>query len=125
MAKSLSKMAIAALVAECKEANLSASGTAKQLRERLLASRASKDKEALEMFAASQQLSVRVGSTTVERKALATSGLGFGTHRSRPGEANLGSRQRLWVGPGPGQRWWIVQLVSFGENKSESEITSV
>ena len=66
MSKSLSKMAKADLVAECKEANLSASGTVKQLRERLLASRASKDKEALEVSAASQQPSVRVGSSTME-----------------------------------------------------------
>ena len=66
MSKSLSKMAKADLVAECKEANLSASGTVKQLQERLLASRASKDKEALEVSAASQQPSVRVGSSTME-----------------------------------------------------------
>ena len=66
MSKSLSEMAKADLVAECNEANLSASGTVEQLRERLLASRASKGKEALEVSAASQQASVRVGSSTME-----------------------------------------------------------
>ena len=63
-------MAKADLVAECNEANLSASGTDEQLRERLLASRASKDKEALEVSAASQQPSVRVGSSTMEATPL-------------------------------------------------------
>ena len=70
MTKSLSNMAKADLVAECNVANLSASGTVEQLRERLLASRASKDKEALEVSAASQQPCVRVGSSTMEATPL-------------------------------------------------------
>ena len=70
MSKSLSNMAKADLVAECNEAYLSASGTVEQLRERLLASRASKDKEALEVSAASQQPPVRVGSSTMETTPL-------------------------------------------------------
>ena len=67
MSKSISKIAKADLFAESKEANLSAGGTVKKLRKRLLASRASKGKEAREVSAASQQPSVRVGSSTIEQ----------------------------------------------------------
>ena len=66
MLKLISKMAKAKLVAKCKQAKLSAGGTVKRLRERLLAFRASQGKEALEVSAASQQPSVRVGSSTME-----------------------------------------------------------
>ena len=66
MSKPVSKMVKAELVAECNEDNMSADGTVKHLRERLLAWRASKDKEALEVSAASQQPSVPVETNTME-----------------------------------------------------------